>query len=789
MEAEAQTVLLNDGLLTLERDPQNAESLEVLMRAAHSLKGAARIVQLNAAERVAHVMEDCFVAAQEGRVRLASKHIEVLLHGVDMLTRIAQVAETAEVDELATLHTELDTLVAAITAIVTPGAAPPPAVFPRQEVPPPPQAPPAPEALSTASPAETAPAQDEPAPVQNMPVPAQTRSVLASDESALAQTKPVPASAESAVAPPTPRDSADKGRAVRVTAENLNRLMGLAGESLVESRWLEPFAGSLRQLKRSQVELSDVLERLRESLAELDMPERAEEHLTIARRMLDECRHTLSDRLTELELFARRSENLSDRLYREAIASRMRPFDDGVQGFPRMVRDIARKLGKEVKLEILGRATEVDRDILERLEAPVSHLLRNAIDHGVEPPEERLAVGKDAEGTIRLEAGHRGGMLSITVSDDGQGVDLEELRKKIVSKQLTTAEMAESLTEAELMDFLFLPAFSTKEQVTEISGRGVGLDVVHDMVQEVSGTVRAISEPGRGIHFLLQLPLTLSVLRTLLVDIAGEPYAFPLARIDRAFMLPKDDIDIVADRQYFTMDGQHIGLVLAHQVLEVQEPTAQADALSVIVVSDRLNCYGLVVDRFLGESDLVVQPLDPRLGKVPDVSAAALMENGSPILIIDVEDMVRSVDNLLFGRRLRKVGRAASEIMAAPRKRILVVDDSITVREVERQLLENHGYEVEVAVDGMDGWNAVRVGHYDLVISDVDMPRMNGIELVGQIKSSPQLQSLPVMIVSYKGSEEDRNRGLEAGANYYLTKSSFHDETLLHAVVDLIGEA
>ena len=216
---------------------------------------------------------------------------------------------------------------------------------------------------------------------------------------------------------------------------------------------------------------------------------------------------------------------------------------------------------------------------------------------------------------------------------------------------------------------------------------------------------------------------------------------------------------------------------------------ASGDALPVIVVSDRLNCYGLVVDRFLGESDLVVQPLDPRLGKVPDITAVALMEDGSPILIIDVEDMVRSVDNLLFGRRLRGVGRAARAIAGPMRKRILVVDDSLTVREVERQLLANHGYEVEVAVDGMDGWNAVRVGHYDLVITDLDMPRMDGFELVSQIKNDARLRAVPVMIVSYKGSEEDRNRGLEAGANYYLAKSSFHDETLLQAVVDLIGEA
>ena len=795
MEAETQTALLNDGLLVLERDPRNADSLETLMRAAHSLKGAARIVQLSAAERLAHAMEDCFVAAQEGRVVLSSDHIEALLQGVDMLTRIGQVGST-DAAPVADLDTALVAVVTAIAAITAPGAT---SRSPTSSTPP----------ASATRPDASAPAQDEAMPAQSTPVSSQNMSTTGEDEpvSGLmpvpSQSKPVPvrdepisvqnflspAQSRPELAPATTQEAADKGRMVRVTAENLNRLMGLAGESLVESRWLEPFANALRQLKRNQLELADVVERLRESLAGLDVPERVAEHATAARRKVDECRHMLSDRLTELELFAHRSENLSDRLYREAIASRMRPFDDGVQGFPRMVRDIARRLGKKVTLEIIGRGTEVDRDILERLEAPLSHLLRNAIDHGIEPPEERLAVGKPEEGTIRLETAHKGGMLSITVSDDGRGVELERLRQKIVSKQLTTAEMAESLTEAELVDFLFLPAFSTKESVTEISGRGVGLDVVRDMAQEVGGTVRVVSEPGKGMHFFLQLPLTLSVLRTLLVEIAGEPYAFPLARIDRALMLPKDDIDVVANRQYFTMDGRHIGLLSAHQVLEIKESTASSDTLPVIVVSDRLNCYGLVVDRFFGESDLVVQPLDPRLGKVPDISAAALMEDGSPILIIDVEDMVRSIDNLLVGRRLRKVGRAVSAIAGPTRKRILVVDDSLTVREVERQLLANHGYEVEVAVDGMDGWNAVRVGHYDLVITDLDMPRMTGFELVSQIKNDSHLRALPVMIVSYKGSEEDRNRGLEAGANYYLTKSSFHDETLLQAVVDLIGEA
>jgi two-component system sensor histidine kinase and response regulator WspE len=204
-------------------------------------------------------------------------------------------------------------------------------------------------------------------------------------------------------------------------------------------------------------------------------------------------------------------------------------------------------------------------------------------------------------------------------------------------------------------------------------------------------------------------------------------------------------------------------------------------------VNDSFNRYGIVVDRFWGEKNLVVRPLDPRLGKVPDISAAALLEDGSPVLILDVLDLVRSIDKLLSTSQLAKISDRNDAPWLKPNKRILVVDDSITVREMERKLLQNQGYDVDVAVDGMEGWNAVRVGHYDLVVSDVDMPRMSGMKLVSQIKKHPQLQSIPVIIVSYKDRESDRLAGLEAGADYYLTKSSFQDDTFINAVIDLIG--
>jgi two-component system sensor histidine kinase and response regulator WspE len=232
-----------------------------------------------------------------------------------------------------------------------------------------------------------------------------------------------------------------------------------------------------------------------------------------------------------------------------------------------------------------------------------------------------------------------------------------------------------------------------------------------------------------------------------------------------------------------------VGLVPAHDVLGRPAGRRDPGELSVVVIGDGEHRYGLAVDRFCGEHEFVVQPLDPRLGKVPDIAAGALLENGAPVLILDVEDIVRSVEKTAAtGGRIGTV-RSQASATAAARKRVLVVDDSLTVRELERKLLESRGYAVEIAVDGMDGWNAVRTGAFDLVISDVDMPRLDGIELTRQIKADAKLRTIPVMIVSYKDREEDRRRGLDAGADYYLTKGSFHDTTMVDAVRDLIGHA
>ena len=560
-------------------------------------------------------------------------------------------------------------------------------------------------------------------------------------------------------------------------------------ESRVKSGWVKGFSDSLLRLKRLHHETARTLDSLRDALPQHGLDEKAQIALANTQRRFLDCERLLADRLAELDLFDGRSVSLSHRLYAEALACRMRPFGDSVQGLPRLVRDLARSLGKQVKLEITGEATQVDRDILAKLDTPLGHLFRNAIDHGIESPEERRAAGKPEDGLLRLEARHIAGKLQILIMDDGRGVDLNRLRARVIERNLINAEAAQALTEAELLEFLFLPGFTLKDRITDISGRGVGLDAVQDMVKQVRGTVRISSLAGAWTTFQLELPVTLSVVRAVLAEIGGEPYAFPLAFISRVVKLSRKKIDMLEGRQHFELDGRRIGLVNAHQVLGTVEPPATGDELSVIVVGDAHQTYGIIVDRLMDQRELVVQPLDPYLGKIKDISAGSFMEDGSPVLIVDAEDMIRSVSKLASSRDLVPVQASAAATGEKRRKRVLVVDDSLTVRELERKLLGNHGYDVEVAVDGMDGWNAVRTGHFNLVVTDIDMPRMDGIELVTLINNDPNLKSVPVMIVSYKDREDDRRRGLEAGAAYYLTKGSFHDDTLVQAVVDLIGEA
>ncbi|MBM3105351.1 hybrid sensor histidine kinase/response regulator [Pseudomonas sp. V1] len=746
LEAEAQTQVLSTGLLALERNPTQADQLEACMRAAHSLKGAARIVGVDAGVSVAHVMEDCLVGAQEGRLRLRAEHIDALLQGTDLLMRIATPGD-------ATLEPAVQAFLLQMAALLDPSAAP----------------------------AIAAPM----APIATAPAP-QPREAVA--EPAVEPTgfdnEPEVASKRSG------KRAAEGGeRILRVTAERLNSLLDLSSKSMVETQRLKPYLATLQRLKRMHSQSIRALDGLKIQLEASGQSLEVQESLAQAQQLLGQTQQILLQQAADLDEFGWQASQRAQLLYDTALACRMRPFADVLTGQSRMVRDLGRSLGKQVRLEIEGEKTQVDRDVLEKLEAPLTHLLRNAVDHGIELPERRLLAGKSPEGHIRLRASHQAGLLVLELSDDGGGVDLQRLRQSIIERQLSPAETVAQMSEAELLTFLFLPGFSLRDKVTEVSGRGVGLDAVQHMVRQLRGSIVLTQTNGQGSCFHLEVPLTLSVVRSLVVEVGAEAYAFPLAHIERTLELPPEAIVQIEGRQHFWHEGRHVGLVAANQLLNRPPTETDAPTIKVVVIRERDMLYGVAVERLVGERVLVVMPLDARLGKVQDISSGALLDDGSVVLIIDVEDLLRSVEKLLSTGRLERIERGHRNTREAVRKRILVVDDSLTVRELQRKLLSNRGYEVAVAVDGMDGWNALRGEDFDLLITDIDMPRMDGIELVTLLRRDSRLQSLPVMVVSYKDREEDRRRGLDAGADYYLAKASFHDDALLDAVVELIGGA
>lgn len=779
-EAEMHAAALSEGLVQLE-GASDAAAVEPLMRAAHSIKGAARVIGLDIAVRLAHAMEDVLVAMQKGREAIQASRIDQLLRGTDLLASLARVEEP----EVPAWTTAND---AAVTALVESLRV----------------APPTNDAVAASAVATQEVREVSAVPMSEPQVPAtidQEKRVSQPSDEVVASTltSPPQEHPSASVAPhATPATPSSRASSVRVTAEKLDRLLQLAGETMLESRRLAAIRAEAGDLKRELTRLEDELDQLRSVVRRAGLDPSL---LAPARGILDRSRGRVLAHLLTVENAIRRGEETSTQLYHEVLSSRMRPFSDVTAALPRTVRDVARALGKDAKLEIIGENVPVDRDILARLDAPLNHMLRNALDHGIESPDERRARGKSPQATLRVEARHHAGQLRVRVSDDGRGIDLDALRERIVRKQLASSEMAAGLDRQELLEFLFLPGFSTAQKVTEYSGRGVGLDVVQTTAREIGGVARIHTELGKGTVFELDLPITLSVIRALLVDVCGETLAFPLARIDRVVQPERAAITTVAGRMQFILEDADaaqssttsaasvttsIGIVEAARVLQLGEPRIDVDRASIVVLGNGDERYGFAVDGLVGEEDLVVRALDERLGKVAHLSASAVRENGEPVLIVDTEDIIQSVRMALNEGRLRGA-RPAIENSARRMRRALVVDDSATVREVERQLLLRMGFAVETAVDGLDGWHQLRDGLFDLVISDIDMPRMNGIEFVRTLRADPRFTSIPVIVVSYKDREEDRRAGLEAGATAYLTKGAFQDSTFADTVRDILG--
>lgn len=707
-EVEDKTAQLDRLLLQLEAAPDRLELIAPMMRAAHSLKGAARAVRNEAFVNLAHGLEDRLAAAQKAGGKVSDATVDDALRTVDTLRSLSR------------------------------------------------------DMLDT---------QDAPEP----PVPPATHPPEA----------PQPA-ATTAVPAPGYIASEDSDPVLRIRASLIGELIALAGSGMVESRRLKLFAERQQRLRRQLGNVGRALDALHHRLGAPSPKTALGAELADLRERVGESRHHVNDWIEDFGEFMRESFDLTERIYHRAAQTRLRPFGEIASGYPRMLRDLARRLGKRVRVLIDGEALAVDRDVLERIDAPLTHLLRNALDHGIESPERRRAAGKPDEGQIRIRASYRAGMLAIDVADDGAGIDAARIRGKLVADGVLDAATAASLDHERLFDHLFGAGFSTRDEVSETSGRGVGLDVVRQMVKQLDGQVRISSSIGQGTSFHLLVPISRVVTRSLVVAVAGEAYAFPLLRVERVVRATIEQTHTVEGLQFVALEGRHVGLLPLAEQLELGSTRAGRELIDLVVVTVEGRSLAFVVDAILGEFDLATRPLDARLGRIADLAALALLPDGAPVVLLDVDDLMRGA---LESRRARLAGAGSGREESRQRQRVLVVDDSISVRELERQLLAAHGYEVAVAVDGMDAWSRLREWPCDLVVTDVDMPRLDGIELTRSIKQDPHLRTLPVVIVSYRDRPEDRARGLEVRADAYLTKSDFHEDRFVDAVRGLIGGA
>ena len=572
---------------------------------------------------------------------------------------------------------------------------------------------------------------------------------------------------------PAPAGGASTSETVRITTGKLDALMDQVGELLmVREGERERHAG------------------LRSLISALDETEREWLKLRPSERPLGstirKIREGLAAVLRSSEADGRRMAQVTEGLQESVRGARMLAVATVFEAFPRMIRDLAREAGVEASLSITGGEVEADRAVLEELRAPLTHLIRNAVSHGLEPPDQRTAAGKPREGRVRLSARQFGSALVVEISDDGAGIDAEAVRGAAVERNVVTAEAADAVPDGEALWLAFRPGVSTSPAVTGVAGRGVGLDVVRESVERLHGTIAVESARGSGTAIRLTVPLSVTTTPSLLGRVGGHTYAFPLAALVRAFRVGPEQIRRVEGREAILVDGVpvvvvHLAALLGLQTeapgTELGGPWVPPERLVVLGSGDRR--AGFLLDDLLGVQDLVVKSLPKLLAGVRHVAGACVLGAGGIAIVLKPADLVRSA--------LEPAGRTSTSARLAPgpeaeARRILVVDDSITSRTMERNILEAAGYRVQVAADGVEAWGLLYVGSCDLVVADIVMPGMDGLELTARIRADERFRDLPVVLVTSLASPEDRERGMTAGADAFIVKSEFDQELLLDVI-------
>lgn len=773
-QEEAQDLLqrLNEGVITLEAEPGNRELIDQMLRDAHTLKGSSRMVGLMDISDVAHRLEDIMVKIRDGEMAYTPQMSDHFFEALDAIVYLADNGgqNTDDFLDLSALQTRLTELAESGTAAASSDAV--------ASVSTPPAAPPAPPAIQEH---QEGSADDE------------EHEGFDDDEAT-----PDPGSGQGAAvgaqgggriaAPKTEEGLKSKSQAtIRIRTKQVDSLLNLISEVVIGQIKDEQRVLELRQGVSEMGEVWQSWVRMKSILNSLPLDEDVMTPIIDEMSLLD---GLLSDRKRgEASMLKDYSDDVSrtsvviNDLQEQGMRLRMLPVSTVFQAFPRAVRDLAKSFKKDVDLIMEGSETELDKKVLEEINDPLIHIMRNAVDHGIESTEERIAAGKPAKGTIRMAARQEGDHIVIEVEDDGGGIDPEKVKAAAIRKGYISESEAQAMSDREARYLIFEKGFSTSAIITEISGRGVGMDVVREfIVEKLKGSLDVRSEMGKGTRFRLTIPLTLAIIRALMLRVGDQVFAMPTASVDETLRIDPDDIIKVEGREVIRRQRRTIPLVQLGDILGVAHHGHEGLKLPIATIGFSGHRMGFIVDALVGEQQIVIKPLGSHLRKVDNVAGVTILGAGEVVPILNVPDLM---DNARH-RAGQKVGPAREKERSGPRK-VLICEDSFTTRELERSIFEAAGYEVEVAMDGAMGLSKLREGlNPDAVVSDVQMPNMTGFELTRAIKSDPALQEIPVIIVTSLERDEEKAEGIDAGADAYITKSVFNQDTLLDTVERLI---
>lgn len=757
-EADEHLARLNEGIIELETEPGNGELLDDLFRVAHTLKGASKMVGVLDVSEVSHKLEDLLAAMRGGRIAAGGDVSDIFFEALDAIVFLADAAVRDEKADF-----DVAGLCSRLAEVAARGRA-------EDE-----RDPAAAEAQSKTAKAVPK-AKKSPKPKgasRSKSTPKRKESEPESTEEVL-DAKPQTAAA--------PKSSTGT---IRVKTAQVDKLLNLVGEIVIAQIKSEEHLDELKNLLASATHTTEEWGEIRPGLAEIAQAagmhgDELRVRITAMDEATEQIRHKSRDVVSTYLEDTTRGSTVVRELQEEGMQLRMLPVGTIFNAFPRAVHDMARDFNKKIKLEIVGADTELDKKVLEGINDPLVHMVRNSIDHGIESPEEREAAGKPAEGTIRLAASQEGDHIVIRVSDDGRGVDPEAVRHAAVNRGILSPAEAESLSDRETLFLVFATGFTTSQIITEMSGRGVGLDVVKQfVVEKLKGTVDIESQLGKGTEVILTMPLTLAIIRALLVKCSGQVFAFPTTSVEETLAIPADAVKKVQGREAVRLRRRTVPIVRLDQVLGLPPSEVETSPnLRVVVVGLSGQRIGLIVDEFAGEQQIVIKSLGSHLKRVPNVAGATILGAGEVVIILFVPDLMEAARTISTSGR---VEGAQAGIARGP-GRILLVEDSFTTRELERSIFEAAGYEVDVAVDGAEAMTRLESARFDLVVTDVQMPRVNGFELTAKIRGDERFNRMPVVIVTSLEREEEKRKGIEVGADAYVTKSVFNQDTLLEIV-------